>query len=179
MKRPLIFRGVALALCALGLLLTLRAIRLTPSGEDQIRRKLADLEQVRWLQAEQARREAAVAFFDRLPVKSPIPMRELVGRVIGGAPPALHAKEARRAVAGWVVRSVELTFDQIALPDISRLVLAARGEGDRPPWRLVDCQITASEQGPDYGRATLEFEALEKSLPGLREPAGAPSQSAP
>ena len=48
------------------------------------------------------------------------------------------------------------------LAEIGRLLVELQGDGNRPPWQLMECQIKAAEQTPGYGAVTLGLRALEK-----------------
>jgi hypothetical protein len=118
MSRDQVFRGAALGLLLLGLFLTARAMWRTPPRAEQIRAKLDDLAQMRQLQAGRRHEEGAVAFFERMPNHSPVPLREIVGRVFPGLPSAVHFREEKEAVSGWVTRQAEISLDPVPLADI-------------------------------------------------------------
>lgn len=162
MKRETLVRGASVALFALGLLLVARAAWQTGPVAGQIRAKLSDLDQMRELQAGRAREEQAVAFFENLPGHAPVPLREAVGRLLPGFPSAVRAGEDRPAASGWVVRQAEITLDPVPFTEIGRLLAELQGDGTRPPWRMVECQIKTAEQGAGQGRVTLAMQALEK-----------------
>ncbi|MBU1692350.1 MAG: hypothetical protein KKC51_00130 [Verrucomicrobia bacterium] len=162
MNRDQGFRVVAIALLLLGIILAARAMWRTPPVAEQIRAKLEDLAQMTQLQAGKRHEEGAVAFFERMPNHSPVPLREIVGRVFPGLPSAVHSREEKEAASGWVARRAEFSLDPVALADISRLLAELQGDGTRPPWQLMDCQIKVSGQTPGYGCVTLGVQALEK-----------------
>ncbi|HOW98747.1 MAG TPA: hypothetical protein P5567_13500 [Kiritimatiellia bacterium] len=162
MKREAVIRGAAAGLFVLGILLAARAAWQTEPVAAQIRAKLADLEQMRSLQAGSAREEQAVAFFEGMADHRPAPLRELAGRLFPGFPSAVQTGEDRPAASGWTIRAAEISLDPVSFADISRLLLELRGDGTRPPWQLTDCQIKASEQGAGQGRVVLGVQALEK-----------------
>ena len=162
MKREAVLRGAAAGLFVLGILLAVRAARQTEPVAAQIRTKLADLEQMRSLQAGSAREEQAVAFFEGMADRRPAPLRDLVGRCLPGFPSAVRIGEDRPAASGWTVRRAEISLDPVSFVEISRLLVELRGDGTRPPWDFTDGQIKASEQGAGQGRVILGVQALEK-----------------
>ncbi|MBP7829360.1 MAG: hypothetical protein KA248_05540 [Kiritimatiellae bacterium] len=162
MKREAVVRGASAALFLLGLLLAARAAWQTRPVAEQIRAKLSDLDQLRALQAGRAREEQAVSFFENMSGHAPVPLRETVGRLLPGFPSAVRVGEDRPAASGWVVRQAEIGLDPVPFTEIGRLLAELQGDGTRPPWRLVECQIKAAEQGAGQGRVTLGMQALEK-----------------
>lgn len=166
MNRDQVFRGAAIGLLLLGVFLAARAVWRTPPMAEQIRAKLDDLAQMRQLQAGRRHEEGAVAFFERMPNHTPVPLREIVGRVFPGLPSAIHSREEKEAASGWVARHAEFSLDPVALADISRLLAELQGDGTRPPWQLMDCQVKVSEQTPGHGRVALGVRALEKRQSG-------------
>jgi hypothetical protein len=162
MNREQLVRGAAVGLLLLGILLTARAVWRTPPVAEQIRAKLQDLEQMRQLQAGKRHEDSAVAFFEQMRDRNPAPLQEMVGRVFPGLPAEVHSREGKAAVAGWVARRAEFSLDAVALSEISRLLVELQGDGTRPPWQLMECQVKASEQSLGYGRVTLGVRALDK-----------------
>ena len=60
----------------------------------------------------------------------------------------------------WFVLQREVVIDDGKLGDIMRLIRKA--EAERPPWKLVSCNIKSSSLVPGNGRIVLIFEALEQ-----------------
>lgn len=166
MNRQQVHRGVAAALLLLGILLTARAAWRTAPVTEQIRLKLEDLNQMRQLQAARGHEDRAVAFFDRMPEHAPVPLKEILGRLFPGIPSSVQSREESEAVSGWTIRPADIRLDMAPLADIGRLLAELQGDGRRPPWQLVECQIKAAEQAPGYGAVTLGVRALEKRQSG-------------
>ncbi len=168
MKRypPLpIAAGVVLAT---GLLLTLQSALVAPEQFRILRKRTDDLRQLRELQGATAKDRSAIAQFDQLPTRSPAPLADLAKSALSNTAAHLRLRESRPALAGWTVQSVEVSFDSARLADVSHfLALAeeqpAEARNRRPPWRLKEITVSASEQTPGVGRATLVLEALEKT----------------
>jgi hypothetical protein len=161
MNRTLILRVAAGAACLAAAALTLQSIYTAPATARRLRRKAADLELLRGLAADQVRNAAAIAMFEALPSKTPPPLGELVNTAVPGARYNLRLKESRPAQAGWSVRSIEISFEELKLSDLATFL--ERAENKRPPWRLVECSLTASGESPGRGRAVLVLEGLEKT----------------
>lgn len=129
----------------------------------QVRAKLADLQKLRAQSAERARVLAAVALFEALPSRRPVELRDLLGQMFPGVAIEVREQDTRPAAGGWTVRRVAVTLPDVRLGGVGRLIATA--EGQRPPWRLVSCDIAAGPGSPGGGRAELVFEALEKPSP--------------
>ncbi len=146
-----------------GLALTLWAGVKTPAWLGQMARRQADHSKLLDLQAQAQTSRSALELFETLPSKKAPPLKELVSQAGITSAPDIRPREDSPAAEGWTVRSSELSFEQVRLADLARLIkLAAQA---RPPWRLRECVITASEQAPGDGRVTLALETLEKTAP--------------
>jgi hypothetical protein len=88
--------------------------------------------------------------------KQPIPLTELAAQQLPGVTPSIRQRETLPALGGWQVRRTEVKCEA-PLATLGQFLLAA--EHARPPWRLVEFDITATEKA---ARATLVLEALEK-----------------
>ena len=149
----------ALLAVAAGTLLAIATLTGLSDDLRRIRRRAADLDQLRRLEAGWRSDQQAVQTFESLRSHQPIPLAELAAKTITGAPPAIRLREAVPAAAGWTLRRAEVKLDDVRLEELTRLLAAA--EGGRPPWRLAEFALTASEAA-GFGRAMLVFEALEK-----------------
>ncbi len=159
-KRHLLY-GAAVAACLLGAALSFQSAQLASEVSRQLRDKYADLARLRDLQQNEERVAGALNAFERLPSKAPPLLDDLVSLAVPEAHATIRTREVRPVAEGWSARSTEVSFNDVALSDLSRLV--ERAEIQRPPWRLVELNITASEQTPGRGRVTLLLEALEKT----------------
>lgn len=160
MNRETILAALAAIACTLGIFLTADSFIQAPKLADVMKRKYADMDRLLALQDARAGDLAAVAAFDQLPDKKPAPLAELAAAALPGARPTIRQRESRPAADGWSVRSAEVTFDAVALPDLARFL--AKAEETRPPWRLVEFNATALEQSPAGARVSVVLEALEK-----------------
>lgn len=168
MNGTAVLKAAAGAACALGVILTLQSAGTLAASRQQLQRKMGDLAELRELGGEDARRQAALAVFETLPSKRPRPIGEILSATLPGAQPTSRQREARPADGGWSVRSVELLFDQVGLADLGRFLAQAESmpesPGDRrPPWRVAEINVTASDGPPGAGRVSLTVEALEKA----------------
>ena len=148
-------RGLAVAACVAGCGLTVQSLYTAPEAARHLKQKVADLRSLQALAAAQARQ------FEQLPSKTPPPLGELVNTTVPGAHYNQRLRESRLAKAGWSVRSVEVSFDDLRLADLATFL--ERAENKRPPWHLVECSFTASDPTPGRGRASLVLEGLEKT----------------
>ncbi|HPF98952.1 MAG TPA: hypothetical protein PLE77_02720 [Kiritimatiellia bacterium] len=162
MTRRSMFLMASAAMFAAGILITVQALRLTPESARQIRSRIDTLEKLRVLQAGCDRETAAIELYEKLPQHTPAPLDNLLRSAFPGIETQQRLRESRPLAEGWTLRSVEVTIDRIRLADLSRLLDRVSESGNRPPWRLAELNISAQDQVPGFGRATLVLEALEK-----------------
>ncbi|MCX6997630.1 MAG: hypothetical protein NTV49_11220 [Kiritimatiellaeota bacterium] len=174
--------GAALLAVAAGTLLALATLSTLSDDLRRIRRRAADLDQLRRLEAGWRSDQLAVQKFEDLRTHQPTPLAELAAKNIAGAPPAIRLRESIPAAAGWTLRRAAVKLDDVRMEDLTRLLAAA--ESSRPPWRLAEFALTASDTA-GAGRAMLVFEALEKkdgvasAAPGPTVAPAAPPPPAP
>lgn len=151
---------VAAAIFALGVGATVHAVRATPAAMRRMQRKAADLEELRALERGRETLAAAIAAYDQLASKKARPVAELAERAGIAAKPAVRRRDPRPAAAGWVSSSLTVTFEDLPLSQLPAFIAEASAAGSQPPWQLVECSITALDQG--RGRVVLTLEALER-----------------
>jgi hypothetical protein len=142
-----------------GLFWTVHTLAATPGRLLQIYRKAGLITELRARQAGLTTAENAVAAFEQIAGKRPANLRELAKATLPGIAADIRPRETRSAVTGWSVRSADVLFGDIPLARLAAFLRAA--EAQRPPWRLVECQIAAADRGT--GRVSLVLEALEKA----------------
>ena len=160
MNRDKIIGWTAAVVLLAGVAATVQSVRATPEKTRQLERKVADLGRLRKWQAEHLDDLAALQPFETLKSREPVSLADLARKSFADARPDLRFRESRPAAGGWRVNTADVLLEKVRLPEVSLFVLAA--ENQRPPWKLVECSVTASGQSPGYGRAVLVFEALEK-----------------
>ena len=161
MTREKIIALLAVTTCVLGLVLTADSVIQAPRFAEWMKRKYADLDRLLSLHRNRSRDLAAIEAFDKLTVKTSVPLSGLLNATLPGQQPAIRPRETRPAAAGWSVRSVEISFDRVKLADLARFLV--RAEEARPPWCLAEFNVTALDQSPGNGRVSLVMEALEKN----------------
>jgi hypothetical protein len=141
----------ACATALVGLALTVHSVRATPGALRQVKRKQADTEALRQLRAGVDRQQAAVRLCEEAGAA-----RDL------GAPAAarggqVRPRNDRALIEGWSVKSVEVSFADVALADAAAFM--AEAENGAPPWRVVECRIAASGP-PGRGRVGMVMETI-------------------
>jgi len=104
--------------------------------------------------------QACLQAFEALPKKKLTPLSELLLSAVPGIAADLHEQPSEQAVEGWLQHRTELTFENIPLKAMARFIMAA--EQERPPWRVAECQIIASDTKAGNGRVNLVMEGLDK-----------------
>jgi len=144
-----------------GVAMAMRSIGSTREHSAKMDGKLRYFEELRLLEAEINRYTAALGEFEKLPAGSPTPIAKLLRENLPGHTSA-DIRELKRSAAaqGWTVHRQEIAFSEISLADAMRF--AGATESQRPPWRLVKCDIRASSQAPASGQVVLVLESLQK-----------------
>lgn len=152
----------ALLAAALGLALTVASAVNAPRRVAAIRRREADAVEARRLRDELARREAIRRLWLELPdARLPAPETLLRTAARGLAAPEVIERDAEPLADGWRRRRVEIVFPEAPLDMIGRFLAAAAAA--RPPWRLAEIRVLASDSGRGYGRATATLDGLERA----------------
>lgn len=142
-----------------GVFLSIGARHDLERGRVKLRRKLAELEELRGMERRIVRYRGAYKAFGGLSVKRPAAMGDLLKRHMAG-----HAAEDSRStrqnlVPGWTVRRQEMGLGEVSMDKVMALVHDA--ESGRPPWRLTRCIVRATSGGAGKARVDLVFEALD------------------
>ncbi len=152
--------AMAIVALALGFWLTVRSARKTPDYIRWIERKTEHLEQLQHMRTALRANHEAVAAFEALDHRQPPELSGLIRETIPGVAADIRQRETGPAAEGWTVRRMEVELEEAPLNRIGHLLY--RAESARPPWRLVECDLLASDRNPGYARVTLILEALEK-----------------
>jgi hypothetical protein len=148
---------------AAGIILTAYAGWQTPQWREQISKRVADLGKMKALEQSLAGDESAVQRYESLGMKHPIPLAEVLSKAGIAETPDIRSRESKPTLAGWSLRTMDVRVEEAPLSKIGRIIEQA--ESRRPPWRLTECSVSASDKIAGHGRITLVFEALEKGGP--------------
>ena len=153
-------RIAALLVLLTGLALTLQSIVTAPAIRQQLQRKADNWKQLCALRDGLGRYDASIRTFESLKSTRPVALAEVARNAVSNATPAIRFLETRPAAAGWTLQSAEMSYDDVRLSDFAGLI--GQAESARPPWRLMEINITALNQSPGRGRVSAVLEALEK-----------------
>ena len=159
-NRDKIIGWTAAAVLLAGVAATVQTVRATPEKTRQLERKTVDLGRLRAWQEEHLDDLAALQPFEGLKSTEPVSLADLAKKSFADARPDLRFRESRPAAGGWRVDTADVLLEKVRMAEVSLFVLAA--ENQRPPWKLVECSMTAGEQAPGYGRAVLAIDAVGK-----------------
>jgi hypothetical protein len=160
-KALIILQACALAVFLAGILASVAAIRQNLDLRGKIRSKIETLAQLVAMKQTRDRHQAALRVFEGLSNASPVSLASLGRVTITNVTPEIRERESRNLTAGWTLRQMEVVFSEINLGQVPGFLQAA--EGQRPPWRLVECTLASSRQADGLGRVVLILEAVEKS----------------
>ncbi len=152
--------GVALAVFAAGLLATASAMRYQHRLRDRLERRgdtLRALESIR--QVRDRHREAQRAF-EALPQTIPADPAVLAAGTLTNTVPEFRPLESQPLAGGWARYRTEAVFGDVALTDLVRFLAAV--ETGRPPWRMVEGDLSASDRADGHVRAVVVLEAVGK-----------------
>ncbi len=123
-------------------------------------RKLADLQRIASYQESHEEKRDAVRAFDALPAQRPPELAPLLREHLPGIRAEVRRRETAAAWGDWQVHRMEVSLDDVPLERLGFFISLA--ETQRPPWRLIESNIRATDQRPGHARATVVFEALSK-----------------
>ncbi len=165
-----VLSGGALAALAAGLLVAGLALRQDGVRRERAARKWADARPLEALTRERARYLAARAAFERAGHAAPVALPDLVHTAAAGCRAEFRDLPSKPLAGGWVLRQVEVMFDDLAFDRLPRLLQVV--ESQRPPWRLAECALAAQSRTAGRGRVVLVLEAIGKEAPGPAPSAG-------
>jgi hypothetical protein len=148
------------ALLAAGVLWSGLNFRRSAAYRTRLERKMQDIEILRGYQAGLQRDRAALEEFASLPGREAAALDALLREAAPGAGAEVRQPETRSLLEGWIARRADVTFSEVALADAAGFMRAA--EAQRPPWRVQECAIAASQQGAGIGRVTLVLQSLTR-----------------
>ena len=150
---------LAAGLMAAGLILTGYTLSHMSGWLSLLEKRQDDLAALERIRAQRERDESAIHRYEALASTTPTPLQNLCTQSGIPTPPEVKTSGSTPLLDGWMLTSSDLSFSDVRLADIGRLLQFARDQ--RPPWILQGCQITALD---DAGRArvSLSLQALSR-----------------
>lgn len=167
MTRPVRWLIAGLVTLAMGSAAFVYEAFQTPTRFARLRRRQNDLLELQRLSASRADVVGIFSALNQLPERTPLPL-DAAATEGGNTLQPVWNVESRQAVGdGWSVVQANVTLNQIAFERMWML-LQRLGEADRrPPWRLVEITLAASDRG--RGQAIMVLEALTRATAALPE----------
>lgn len=163
--RRLLWAGAVVVL-VLGVVMTIQSMRWVDKTSLRFKRKLRNLNRLRLMEHEINHYIATQQALERLAEKRPASLADVLKDTFSGHTVDDIREFRHESVPGWIVRQKEFAFSQVPLGEVLEFVRKAESrEGkqqQRPPWRLVKCDIRASSQAVGSGQVLLLLEAVEK-----------------
>lgn len=175
MFRRLLWIGSVLVLI-MGLGMTIHSVGQMDKVLLKLKNKLDSLDRLRSMEREINRYVIAQQAFEQLSEKYPASLADLLKGVLPGHKVDDIREIRRESIPGWTVRQTEIVFSEVPLGDLMEFVCKA--ETQRPPWRLIKCNIKASPRIAGSGQVVLLLEALEKTEDKLQKQLNNPRPSA-
>ena len=151
-------------LAAVALWQTARTIADTPRNLAQLARRHGDLIQLQGLAERHAVNRAAVAALESTS-GTPPELKAWCQQQWPDLPVEVSERETVPLLPGWSVRRVDVRLADVTLAEVGHLLNQA--EALRPPWRVVEAQLTAGSSA-GRGRASLVMEALVRKENGTK-----------
>lgn len=145
------------AVLAAGVLLSVNSFRTTPGRIGKMRKNQDVLARLHDVQKIASAERAAVRKFEKDASGRPCPLKDLAGSHRAD----IRQRENLALPGGWTLHRTEVVFNDIPFAAAGAFMRAA--EECRPPWRVAECQFSASPRTEPAGSVTLVLEALEKT----------------
>lgn len=120
----------------------------------------ATLDRLRALEQAAQKDKAALHAFEALTQTQPPALQPYIQSLLPSVRVEVRRRDTVPATGDWRAQRMEAQLDGVLGDDLGRLLV--RLEKARPPWRLVECTLQASDQTADAINATLILEGLER-----------------
>ncbi len=154
--------AAAVAVSALGLWLTVRTVRDTPQRIGHLQAKIDQLQELKSLDQDGDAARGARLTLEGLSNPVPPNIPDVLKGLLPDAETNLTESDPKPLGEGWMLRTVELSIDSIALDPLMRFI--ATLESERPPWRLQSATLQPQENQSGQARATLTLSALHREM---------------
>jgi hypothetical protein len=155
---------VAVTALAVGVLLSIRTLAIAAETAERIDTRLEQYAELLIVEADLAACLAAAQAFAALPAQQPAELGALMVEVLPDHSPQDDRDFTQPAGPGWTLYRREVSFAELPLGDVMRLVSTL--EAERPPWRLAKCVIRSSSRTAGAGEVILTLEALARADQG-------------
>jgi hypothetical protein len=142
---------------------TMHNIRQSAQVTRRLKQRQQDIQALQHMAHILRQDQQCMAQYETLSKQQLVPLREILMAAAPGTPADIHARSPEPLAQGWIAQRADVIFDDVPLQAVARFIQEA--ERGRPPWRMRECYITASEQQRGNGRVTLVMEGLEKQRP--------------
>lgn len=139
---------------------TFHTVRTAPALRQQILRRQADLARLADLAGKHARDEANVAAVAAAGAGA-APLGEWIKATWPAWRADVRQRESVPLIEGWSVQLMDVMLEDVYMTEAGRFLGAL--ETGRPPWRVVEIHLTATEGRPGHGRMSLLAEGLQRT----------------
>lgn len=149
----------AVAAIVAAVLSSVYALRAMPERIASYNARLETFESVRRLAERDSAMRRAKGIYEAAAEDGSSDLATLVARVAPGDLFRIEPRASRPLEGGWTLAEMSLSADSVPLDAAGRLIEFL--EGQRPPWRLVSCEMAAT--GEDRGRVRLTVQSAVKA----------------
>lgn len=149
-------------LLAVSAIFAVSAVSKVRMESENLKARTAVLDRLLDMRAEASAWRKARKAFTSLAEKEPSPLQGIIKRTLTGTAVSDIRDVPMESVPGWTFHQKEVTFGEIAVCDLVRVVRNAETAENRPPWRLVKCSLRSIPGKDGTVRAVLLFQAIER-----------------
>ena len=156
-----------------GLIMSCQSVRTAPNDVRHLLRRTSDLQELYIMAVSLQDDRQAIDIYEALSTKKLLPLSSLAERMFTDSRPEIHERAAIPAAGGWLVRRMDVVFNEVELSRLGRFVLFAEqqplalayfvyGQGD--PHKTV---LTAVKGGRDADSIACNSAAWLGALHGI------------
>ena len=165
---------LSIIVIAAGAVTTAVSVRQAGVVAERINRKMLELNELRNMEKEVLRINAAKRAFDDLKDKQPVSLEGMIRETLSEYKCDEIRETGRENVDGWILYRKEISFGEIPIGKLMEFINKAEGFrpasnlaaadsiAGRPPWHLAKC-IIQSGRTPGTGKAVVVMEGLGRA----------------
>jgi len=150
--------GIGFFLFGTGLIWSVTTFIQWPADQARLQRKWNDKETLAELEASQDSLRAAQAAFLLLEASDSVSFNAWMRETLPHVRADVRPRDRTELTPEWRVERIELVLDEVLLEDIGDIMV--RAGSLRPPWRLSEAQLRASDRIEGAAKASMIYERV-------------------